>query len=346
MMTESATLIAAAHQAVHQASVVTRAVQRELSAHQAIQKGDSSPVTIADFAAQAVVHRELRARLGAQAFLAEEHSAYLRAPERRRLLLSTVNAARLAWPDCTGDDLLSSIDEGLVGPERAELPGRYWTLDPIDGTKGFIRGQQYSICLALVEHGRVVLAALGCPNLSADWERPFADPDAHGLIFLATEDGPVMTAACDRAPSGVTLSRLPAAAARDPDAPIRLCGSYSSSRQSEGAAARVLARLKGAGIAVVPPSRLDSQVKYAVVARGQMDVFLRMPRSADHEENVWDHAPGSLIAARAGVKVTDCLDAPLNFAGGAVLRGNRGLFVARADVHARLLPFVRAEAVE
>jgi 3'(2'), 5'-bisphosphate nucleotidase len=38
-------------------------------------------------------------------------------------------------------------------------------LDPIDGTLGFVRGDQYAIALAMVENGEVVLGVLGCPNL-------------------------------------------------------------------------------------------------------------------------------------------------------------------------------------
>lgn len=42
--------------------------------------------------------------------------------------------------------------------------GRHWVLDPVDGTLGFVRGDQYAVALALVEDGKVVLGVLGCPN--------------------------------------------------------------------------------------------------------------------------------------------------------------------------------------
>lgn len=42
--------------------------------------------------------------------------------------------------------------------------GRHWVLDPVDGTLGFVRGDQYAIALALIEDGKVVLGVLGCPN--------------------------------------------------------------------------------------------------------------------------------------------------------------------------------------
>jgi 3'(2'), 5'-bisphosphate nucleotidase len=46
----------------------------------------------------------------------------------------------------TSDQIISAIDLGShVGGK-----GRWWTLDPIDGTKGFLRGGQFAVCLALV----------------------------------------------------------------------------------------------------------------------------------------------------------------------------------------------------
>ena len=37
-------------------------------------------------------------------------------------------------------------------------------LDPVDGTLGFIRGDQYAVALALLEDEKVVIRVLGCPN--------------------------------------------------------------------------------------------------------------------------------------------------------------------------------------
>lgn len=49
--------------------------------------------------------------------------------------------------------------------------GRHWVLDPVDGTLGFARGNQYAIALAMIEDGEVVLGVLGCPNypMKEDW---------------------------------------------------------------------------------------------------------------------------------------------------------------------------------
>ena len=49
--------------------------------------------------------------------------------------------------------------------------GRFWVLDPVDGTLGFVRGDQYAIALALIEDGEVILGVLGCPNypMKKEW---------------------------------------------------------------------------------------------------------------------------------------------------------------------------------
>ncbi len=68
---------------------------------------------------------------------------------------------------------------------RADRPGPWRTtrhildLDPIDGTKGFLRREQYAVALALVRDGHVELGVLGCPELS----EPFhADPNDGGIV--------------------------------------------------------------------------------------------------------------------------------------------------------------------
>ena len=53
-------------------------------------------------------------------------------------------------------------EHGLAGAADSEWR---WVIDPIDGTKGFLRGEQYAVALGLIENGKVVLGVLGCPNL-------------------------------------------------------------------------------------------------------------------------------------------------------------------------------------
>ena len=63
--------------------------------------------------------------------------------------------------DASSEQLVAWIERGNMGTGC-----RMWTLDPIDGTKGFLGGRQYVLALALIVDGVVQLAVIGCPRLS------------------------------------------------------------------------------------------------------------------------------------------------------------------------------------
>jgi 3'(2'), 5'-bisphosphate nucleotidase len=236
-------------------------------------------------------------------------------------------AVRIVWPEITPAEVLAAID---AGGHDASAPA-YWTLDPIDGTKGFLRGGQYAISPAFSEHGRVTVGVLGCPNLSPDFDRPFADPDPAGLLYYAHLCGGAWVSSPDGMES--TAVRCGTSAG-----PIRVCESVESGHSKQDDSARVIAVLGGAG----SPLRLDSQCRYAVVARGQADAYLRFPTRADYVENIWDHAAGMLIAAEAGATITDIDGRPLDFSCGKGLSRNRGIVCASPRFHARILEAIRA----
>ena len=83
--------------------------------------------------------------------------------------------------------------------------------------------------------------------------------------------------------------------------------------------------------------RLDSQCKYAVVARGQAEVYLRLPSKKGYVERIWDHAAGALIAQEAGCVVTDVFGKPLDFSHGRGLEANKGVVVAPVALHGRII---------
>jgi 3'(2'), 5'-bisphosphate nucleotidase len=333
-MRDAQARIRAARKAVSDACVVCRAVQREVAALRAELKDDRSPVTIADWASQAVVVRRLREELGAQAIVAEEDASALRADGRHALRERVLRAVRIVWPDATLDDVLDAID--CAGAPAGAPPQRgFWTLDPIDGTKGFLRGEQYAISLSWVEGGRPGVGALACPNLSEDLARPFGDPDPHGQIFWVERGrGVQRSAANGTADGGEPLKRAP----RPPGAPLRLCQSVEKEHSDRDGAARLLAHLGERSEA----AQLDSQAKYAVVARGQADVYLRLPTRRDYVERIWDHAAGSLIAEEAGCRVSDVRGARLDFTRGRGLEANRGIVCADPELQGRLLDAIRA----
>ena len=322
-------LLAAAELAVAQASIVCRHVQATLDQVRAITKDDKSPVTVADFASQAVVSRILTEHFGNVVLVGEESSAFLRDPAHSSHLAAAVDAARTVWPDVTPEALLSAIDHGNA--RNVPVSRTFWTLDPVDGTKGFLRGQQYAVALAFIESGHPVVGVLGCPNLPPGDNARFDLPHAQGTILSAVRGRGTYERPCTKEPAHAQsrVHHTP----RRPAAPVRACESAEAAHSDHSSVSAIMAALGPAG----EPARLDSQCKYAVVARAQADVYLRMPSAKLYLEKIWDHAAGSLVAQEAGCTVSDVRGNPLDFSRGTELTENRGIVVAPPALHARVI---------
>ncbi|GAB4545734.1 MAG: 3'(2'),5'-bisphosphate nucleotidase [Phycisphaerales bacterium] len=334
----------AAKQAVAQACAVCRAVQRASGETAKLLKDDQSPVSIADFASQAVIAHRLRESLGAVTLIAEEDADALRATldaGDKAFPQAVLEAVHLVWPEATLDDMLDAIDLGNADPHADGLHG-FWTCDPIDGTKGFLRGQQYAVSLAWIEGADPVIGALGCPNMSMDQTDDLDTPDPTGTIFLALAgDGAYVGPADD--PSGTFEMDKILRLERDDTMPIRLCESVEKSHSAHEKHAAIVERMGGAHGSV----RIDSQAKYAVVARGQADVYLRLPRPPKdpsrgrYVERIWDHAAGAIVASECGCAVSDLRGRPLDFSVGAGLESNYGLVVSDRALHGSVLDAVQ-----
>jgi len=85
------------------------------------------------------------------------------------------------------------------------------------------------------------------------------------------------------------------------------------------------------------PVQLDSQCKYALVARGDADIYLRLPRRSLPFESIWDHASGVLCVEEAGGRISDLDGRPLDFGRGRTLAANRGVIACAAEIHDRLV---------
>ncbi len=316
----------AALHAVADACAVTRVVQRELAAIKSMTKDDRSPVTVADFAAQAIIGLRLGSALGSFALVGEESAADLRQSGGSALAAAVAEAVRQVCPGVSTAEVLDAIDLG-----NHDASGEhYWTLDPVDGTKGFLRGGQYAVSLALIEHGEVTLGVLGCPNLGSDFARGFDAPDPVGSLFYATRGAGAWQLPANT-PAG-SAERVRVAHDRTIEQ-MRVCESVEAAHSRQDFTSQVVARLNARGT----PARLDSQTKYAVVARGQADAYLRLPTSASYVEKIWDHAAGMIVAEEAGAVVTDIEGRRLDFACGATLSRNRGVVCAPPPFHAALL---------
>jgi 3'(2'), 5'-bisphosphate nucleotidase len=206
----------------------------------------------------------------------------------------------------------------------------YWALDPIDGTKGFLRGQHYAIALGRIEDGQVVAGVMGCPNLSIDQSFPLDQNDPQGVIYAASEGaGAWEFEGCNHTEAPMRILAQQFESSR----PLRFCESAEKAHSNRGDSGKIVEAIGTEG----EPARLDSQCKYALVARGQADGYLRLPTSKTYVEKIWDHAAGLSIATEAGAIVSDVSGHPLDFTHGTRLEKNRGIICAIDGLHQRII---------
>lgn len=311
--------------AVREACAVIRSVQRGLVT-QALTKSDRSPVTVADYAAQAVIARRLESERPEDVLVGEEDAGDLRAAAQAATLEQVTRFVGERVPGATSDAVCAWIDRGRGAPGA-----RFWTLDPVDGTKGFLRGEQYAVALALVEDGVVTVGVLGCPNLSPDGRSAIGGP---GSLIAAERGGGTYAAPLD----GDSWRRLRVSACADPTQ-ARLLRSVEAGHTNVDEMAELVAAL-GAKAA---PVLMDSQAKYGVLAAGEGELLFRLlsPDKPSYREKIWDQAAGSIVVEEAGGRVTDLDGKALDFARGRTLAANRGIVASNGVLHDAALEALR-----
>lgn len=305
-----------------------------------VTKPDASPVTVGDFAAQGVVLSKLAKAYPLDAFIAEERSDALRANEK--LCAQVLRAAAVGGMDGSDvEGLWRSIDlghsydaDGSTGDRGPKK--RVWCLDPIDGTKGFLRGKliggQYCVALALIENGIPTIGILGCPNLPSsanDDNYAWADIDnrstkgTRGCIFVATKDGGAFQLDMNMTQCK-QINVTPNDGVTKDVSEARFCiGVEKGFSDPLGQTDRIAEILHGPDALdeegeIVISRRIDSQAKFGVIARGGAEVYLRLPK-VGYQEWIWDLAAGSVVITEAGGQITDVDGNNLDFSCGAKL---------------------------
>jgi 3'(2'), 5'-bisphosphate nucleotidase len=335
--------------AVRMASTLCQEVQGQLMRQdeQAVTKDDKSLVTLADYAAQAIISWRIQQEWPDFTMVGEEDAETLVSggeggAETLRKITALVNKTLRTHkgddaPELSTTDLVTLIDKG----KGSGGMGRHWVLDPVDGTLGFVRGDQYAIALALMEEGDLKVGAMGCPNMPKmgevlEYDSSYTYGFSPRLVskMLAGRGQGAFMIPCDAALS-VEPVPVSCSATFDPKT-AKFCEPVMKANSSQGFTASVADNLAMTS----KPLRVYSQVKYGSVARADADVFMKFPK-AGYKEKIWDHAAGVIIVEEAGGKVTDAGGEPLNWAGGRYLDTlDRGIVATSAALHERLMDAV------
>ena len=287
-------------------------------------KDDFSPVGVADFVIQTLVNRQLMKYFPTDTIIAEEDAQTL---VNSNLNESVIKYVRAIVPEATNNDIHTWLDFG-----RNTNSKRIWTLDPIDGTKGFLRGGQYAIALALVIEGKVQIGILGCPHWPGSDQ---SNNEFPGSILIAVRGKGAWLSLSTHKFDFKQLHVTDQISLSD----LRILRSFEQSHTNVDLINRILKNLNIHSA----PILMDSQVKYAVLASGSADLIIRTPPSnkPNYREKIWDIAAGSLIIEEAGGRVSDMNGIPLDFTTGRELNRNVGIIVSNSILHDKIIQIVK-----
>lgn len=296
---------------------------------QAFQKGGAGPATVADLAGQLAASLVLHEVCGHDTRLvAEEGWDEVQRHGAGALIDPVIAAVQSAGIACSAAQCERTL---RAGADPGGL-GSFWAIDPLDGTKGYLRGGQFAIAIALIVHGQPAVGVVAAPRLSQQGAGM-----GEGVLFGAVRSQGAWQVSLDSMHTPFDVGN---AAAHIPircspwkeGAPIRLASSVETAHSATDEVEHALAQ-----IAPVDPVRIDSQAKYGLVARGSADAYIRRSPTATYVEHIWDHAAGALVAQEAGCTVTDLRGKPLDFRHGRGLSSNEGIVCATPALHAQAL---------
>lgn len=348
-----------------------------------LDKKDNTPVTVADFGVQALVSLELGRLFPGIPLVGEESASVLRAEYQEKLgsgdrekalveaildVLSPVVSSDVGELDC--ETVLDAIDRGSTAGTTANpsYPS-YWVLDPIDGTRGFLRGGNalYVVGLALVVDGKPVLGVMGCPNIAIQYSSDKSIIQMASLYYESEDSGDsvaderytrgLMMAAslgggCWVKPLSEDLPSSGVMVKSRVDRPDSVADSWFCITDNEVWSTSPLARalasssvgkhLKKEDVQVLPLC-CGSLCKYFAVALGGASAFL-LQAGRSMPLKVWDHAPGVICVSEAGGQVSDLEGTALEnligngkdvftVKGGGIFASNKALHELLTDIH-------------
>jgi 3'(2'), 5'-bisphosphate nucleotidase len=355
--------------AVHAASLLTKSVLRSLKNNVSAEtKADDSPVTIADFAAQALIITAVYAVYPEDSFIGEESAEALRqndalADRVWELVQQAAEAhssqsgdaqyvhthdgyAALTFPT-SKDDMLNAIDLGAATEQTRR--GRVWVMDPVDGTLSFMTNKQYAVCLCLLVDGVQHVGVIACPNLQFNVHGPLGQSRIHEDQVDEADFGVVLSAVKGQ---GTFVRTMHAAGfgearrvERDQKTPkphraldfVEATLGKTSLSQAEHRAVAELLGTQWPGTVI-----WSQQMKYVALTLGATDVMVRLPKGMERYTYVWDHAGGQLLFQEVGGIIRDIDHCPIDLGQGRKILGSRnfGMVAAMPSAYVNVLQAV------
>ncbi len=313
-----------------------------------IEKADLSPVTVGDFAVQALLVATFKGAFPDDNFVGEEDASHMRKNsallDRVWDLVDKVPKSGACKTPSSKEELCSLVDQCGSGVPGGAGSGRTWVFDPIDGTKTFMLGQVYAINIALLVDGKQILSAVGCPNTSKDATAPMGNEDIDstdgGCILFGVRGQGAFVRPMNGSPEQVTPRRLSqqAAAKSLKDVSFVTCNTVVDSALN-GIHEVIASRM---GVPFPGCDLLPWVLRWAMLAMGLGNTTIWVYKRIDRYGKVWDHAGAMLLYEETGGKVTDVHGKPIDLSIGRKISGNFGFVAAPPSIHDEVLGHVQA----
>ncbi|MCJ7649869.1 MAG: hypothetical protein MUP85_14755 [Candidatus Lokiarchaeota archaeon] len=264
---------------------------------QSYQKEDDSPVTIADYATQIYIINKIMEQFPDDQIIAEEDDSSFIDDIAKRSINSCYEALNIEGN--------INIEKSLM--KKDKYSKRQWTVDPIDGTKGYQEGLSYAIGIGLMINSDPKICAIAVPNYKKFGKAIFISEKDKGSKFATntSEFKPIKVS---------HQSHLKQA---------KMCHSLHYDEPW------VMEFAKRAEITNF--IQIDSMAKFCMIADGTADLYVKpMNKSRSF---AWDFLPGILLVQEAGGTVTDLRGSKIEFNNDKCIVSTPGLIASNSIIH-------------
>jgi 3'(2'), 5'-bisphosphate nucleotidase len=273
------------------------------------KKEDESPVTLADFASQIFIISKIKELFPEDQIIAEEDSGSFLNLNTEDIIKKCYNSLDLVIEDNFKDTL----------NYRVSISKRQWTIDPIDGTKGFQKHLAYAIGVGFMVQSEPTVCAISVPNYNERNLTIFSAEKNHGAKVSYGNQ--------NFTPINVSKNKIVKN--------FRMCHSLHYDKPWVMNFARSLG--------ITGFVQMDSMAKFCMVADSTADLYIKplnLKRSF-----TWDFLPGDLLVKEAGGSITDLNGNSIKYLNEKCIITAPGLIASNGVLHKDLLKVLKSSKI-